>query len=470
LILTLLFGSYSCLINKTGKQSLVDLQQAQGTSAKQDSQAIIRGYADDEGNADAGYQYLLHGNIFSSGIPLRLNKYVQWAKNTKAAALAGYNKYVLNDFAVGRNDAGNLVANPGCLHCHAQRLNNELIIGLGNSYSNSQDNKTQYLKVLEATIKLIYGKDSHERRSAGASFETGYVLAPLILTEMQGPTAAHRIAEVMASHRDPKTLVFRADTSYFSIPPVVIPIDVPGLWISKKRNAFTINAMEQGNLLKHLMSPAILTLRDTAEAAKILQNMKDVWAFIKTLEPPEYPYSINPELARKGESIFVQTCSPCHGSYGMNEYYPNKLVPGKTIGTDSLMWKYYTKYPEYAEWFNKSWFATTTSPAFIKPQAGYIAPPLDGVWATAPYFHNGSVPTVEGVLNSDSRPRYWKRNFNRSEYDYQHLGWKYKILVKHGGKRSYNTDIPGYGNYGHYFGDQLSDEERKAVIEYLKTL
>jgi hypothetical protein len=34
----------------------------------------------------------------------------------------------------------------------------------------------------------------------------------------------------------------------------------------------------------------------------------------------------------------------------------------------------------------------------------------------------------------------------------------------------YNTRLPGYGNYGHYFGDALSDEQRKAVLEYLKTL
>jgi hypothetical protein len=34
----------------------------------------------------------------------------------------------------------------------------------------------------------------------------------------------------------------------------------------------------------------------------------------------------------------------------------------------------------------------------------------------------------------------------------------------------YNTTIPGYGNYGHTYGDRLSEQERKAIIEYLKTL
>ena len=134
------------------------------------------------------------------------------------------------------------------------------------------------------------------------------------------------------------------------------------------------------------------------------------------------------------------------------------------------MWKYYQRYPEYADWFNKSWFATSAFPAFIRPQPGYVAPPLDGIWITAPYFHNGSVPTLEAVLNSSLRPRYWKRNFNDQQYDYKNIGWRYKKMRSPYTKKIYNTDIPGYGNYGHYFGDGLSNAERKAVIEYLKTL
>ena len=43
-------------------------------------------------------------------------------------------------------------------------------------------------------------------------------------------------------------------------------------------------------------------------------------------------------------------------------------------------------------------------------------------------------------------------------------------LIETRGKKTYNTRIPGYGNYGHYFGDALSEGERKAVIEYLKGL
>ena len=128
------------------------------------------------------------------------------------------------------------------------------------------------------------------------------------------------------------------------------------------------------------------------------------------------------------------------------------------------------QYSDMITWFNTSWFAKGDHPAKLVPFNGYIAPPLDGVWITAPYLHNGSVPDIETVLNSKSRPKYWSRNFSKTEYDYEKLGWKYTVEEKEDGRKVYNTTLPGYGNYGHTFGDKLNEGERKAIIEYLKTL
>jgi hypothetical protein len=319
-------------------------------------------------------------------------------------------------------------------------------------------------------MKIRYGKNSDEWKTSEMTFEAARVLSQTTRTQMQGPTPAQKIAEVMASHRDPVTLEFHADTVYFSVPPIVIPEDVPALWISKKRKALAVNAMRQGNFIKHIVSTSVLTLKDTTEAKEIYKHSIDVWAYIKTLEAPKYPFAIDKDLANRGKQIFLQTCASCHGTYDRDGVYPNKLIPAGIIGTDSLMWKYFLTYTGSTDWFNKSWFATSEPKSFTKPQTGYVPPPLDGVWITAPYFHNGSVPTIEAVLDSKLRPKYWKRNFNKEEYDYEKLGWKFKTLNHPSGKKTYNTDIPGYGNYGHYFGDQLTAAERKAVIEYLKTL
>ena len=470
LLLTSLSAAWACVMQKERTKSLYHLQNTVTYIPGDDSLSIMTASATEDGNAEAGYKYLMEGNAFSSGIPVNMYKFLLKLKDSKLARLAGYNKYTLNDFVVFKNDKGRLTAIPGCLHCHAQQFNNSYVVGLGNSYSNFKGRPATYIKLIKAAMNSIYGKRSDEWKTAERAFEAMQILDGKIQTEMQGPTPAQKIAEITASHRDPVTLKFRADTEYFSVPNIVIPEDPPALWISKKRKALTVNAMRQGGVLKHIVSTSLLTLKDTSEAREIYNHSIDVWAYIKTLKPPPYPFAINKNLAEKGRKIFVQTCSYCHGTYGEKEHYPNKIIPPNIIGTDSLMWKYFIKYTGYTEWFNKSWFAALEPKSFTNPQRGYVPPPLDGVWVTAPYLHNGSVPTIKNVLNSKTRPKYWKRNFNKEEYDYEKLGWRYKTLSKPGGKKMYNTDIPGYGNYGHTFGDHLTDAERKAVIEYLKTI
>jgi hypothetical protein len=143
---------------------------------------------------------------------------------------------------------------------------------------------------------------------------------------------------------------------------------------------------------------------------------------------------------------------------------------------------------------------------------GYVAQSLHGVWATAPYFHNGSVPTVWDVLSPSDRPTIWRRqqvppseaamgyrgydtNLTRA-YDYVKLGWKYETFdcdpsrtaaynmtcqvgqdetVAPGpnavdDRTIYNTNDYSKGNRGHEYTKVLTDDERRALIEYLRTL
>ena len=111
---------------------------------------------------------------------------------------------------------------------------------------------------------------------------------------------------------------------------------------------------------------------------------------------------------------------------------------------------------------------------------GYQAPPLDGIWATAPYLHNGSVPTIYHVLKSGERPRIFTRSFRGDalEYDQRGVGLKFRTLANAPDpslpaidrRKVYDSTQPGRGNSGHTFGDRLTEEQRMAVIEYLKTL
>jgi hypothetical protein len=74
-------------------------------------------------------------------------------------------------------------------------------------------------------------------------------------------------------------------------------------------------------------------------------------------------------------------------------------------------------------------------------------------------------------LNSAQRPAKWSRTFdNKADFDPVKMGIKYTVQTTKVDVKTYDTSQFGYGNGGHYFGDALSNDERKAVIEYLKTL
>jgi mono/diheme cytochrome c family protein len=290
-----------------------------------------------------------------------------------------------------------------------------------------------------------------------------------LFTQSVGPNPADRLAALLAAHRDAATLKW-SDKSSVEVPVEVIPSDVPAWWLLKKKNAMFYNGFGRGDFGKFLMGSTLLTIRDTIHAKEVDSHMPDVLAFIYSIEPPKYPFAIDEQLAADGREIFEATCSRCHGTYGKDGKYPNLLIPESMIGTDSFLNRSNYQYSDLIDWYNRSWFSKGEYPAKLSPFNGYIAPPLDGVWITAPYFHNGSVPTIEAVLNSKLRPTYWTRSFDSTNYDYKKLGWQFQSLSAAGNKYIYNTTLAGYGNYGHYFGDQLTDEQRRAVIEYLKTL
>lgn len=95
----------------------------------------------------------------------------------------------------------------------------------------------------------------------------------------------------------------------------------------------------------------------------------------------------------------------------------------------------------------------------------YKARPLNGIWAAAPYLHNGSVPSLYALLLPPAeRPARFA--VGRWEYDPKHVGYASDGQVPF----VLDTSLPGNGNGGHVYGTTLPDEDRWALVEYLKTL
>jgi mono/diheme cytochrome c family protein len=253
--------------------------------------------------------------------------------------------------------------------------------------------------------------------------------------------------------------------------------DVPAWWLlKKKKTMYHVGATDTRSvrsLMQFMMHP--LTLPN--EFHKAEPAFRDVQQYLLSLEPPKYPFPVDEAKARRGELVFKDRCARCHGTYGDDWTYPNKIIPLDEIGTDRR--RHENIGPKFGEAYNASWFAKEDSGKPIRKTAGYQAPPLDGIWATAPYFHNGSVPTLFDVLNSKTRPKVFTRSYRTGEEDYdtERVGWKVRGVPPPDPKlpaierrKVYDTTQPGRGNAGHTYGDDLTDEDRWAVIEYLKTL
>jgi mono/diheme cytochrome c family protein len=421
------------------------------------------------GDAIKGYDYLVNGDYIKSGVPYGYFMLLNGKDNDNVLNRPGKNANVGPGFTVVNASNGVEIVAPNCLQCHGDNFEGQFILGLGNTtidFSNVSSANNFKNNAALKVMQTISPKQYDAAYSMIRSFNTVY---PLMETEVRGVNAADRLATLLVAHRNPITLQW-TDTPILQIPKEVIPTDVPAWWMLKKKNAMFYNGFGRGDFAQFMMLSNILTTSDTTEARSVSKHFGDVLAYIKSIEPPKYPEQIDETLASEGETIFINNCSGCHGTYGREETYPNLLIPMSVIQTDSMLVKANHQNPQFIDWFNKSWFAKGNNPAQLVPANGYVAPPLDGVWITAPYLHNGSVPTVEAVLNSKVRPTYWERNFNDPQYDYQKLGWVHEEKTKPIPKKTYNTKLPGYGNHGHTFGDHLSDKERKAVIEYLKTL
>ena len=421
------------------------------------------------GDPQTGYDYLVNGDYVGSGIPIQIFKTVYGDAPDNPLGRTGDNATIRYDFTAVDAPNGARVVAANCLQCHAQPLNGELIVGLGNSLSDFTEDQSELVPALDLAVQFIHGKPSTEWDAYAPFRRALLATGPHLKTPVAGVNPADQLASVLAAHRNPENLVWR-ETPGLDIAPAVVPTDVPAWWLLKKKNAMFYAAVGRGDFARIMMASSLLTLTDSAEARAVDNQFADVLSYILSLEAPTYPQAIDQTLADQGAALFAESCQACHGTYGPESEYPNLLVSLERVGTDSLLAESYYSGEDFLNWYNQSWFAKGSNNAKLQAGDGYIAPPLDGVWATAPYLHNGSVPTLEDLLNSSQRPIYWRRSFDDSDYDFEKVGWKYTTESSQTDKFTYDTSLPGYGNSGHTFADGFTDQERKAIIEYLKTL
>lgn len=239
-----------------------------------------------------------------------------------------------------------------------------------------------------------------------------------------------------------------------------------------------------------------------------------------TLNAPEWPDQllgkIDMKKAKMGRELFMQNCASCHAPKPILGSNPNKpdlavvTVPVSIIGTDpneaegfaskkydaskllgegtppisgaeglALVTSEMAKYAFNELGWTEEQIAVAHGddrPNLVRGIAAYKARPLDGIWSTPPYLHNGSVPNLYELLSppSERSVTFWLGTY---EYDPVKVGYESKEGPK---SFLFDTRLSGNLNSGHAFtndpnvagviGREFTPEERFQIIEYLKVM
>lgn len=351
---------------------------------------------------------------------------------------------------------GNLVTN--CFSCHGGKVAGVTIPGAGNTHVDLTTLATDVNKLRA----LDSGKDPSQVKDMLAPFQTP-------LSFHRGFTNAVIFAPVFSALREPKLAA-----EYNAHPELLLHHDMnpPPWWNFKKKKMIYTDAFAP-KTPRQLMPFAMSPLFSDEKFHSFEPNFVHIYQYIEELPSPKYPGQIDASLASRGKELFEKTCAECHGTYGAGGEFPNVVVPIDEIGTDRRRFQAISR--ERREAANKHWLQYDGEYPIEVESVGYLAQPLDGVWASAPYFHNGAAPTLWAVMNPTKRPKVWKRT--EDGYDHKKVGLEVKEfdavpenLSSRERRMYYDTSHVGNGAGGHTFPDVLNDDEKMAVIEYLKTL
>jgi mono/diheme cytochrome c family protein len=216
-------------------------------------------------------------------------------------------------------------------------------------------------------------------------------------------------------------------------------------------------------------------------AERSIPEAERVMAFLASAPPPPFPGAIDTALAGRGRLLFDSRCAACHGRYADGPppcrplSFPNRLVLQAEMNTDAARWQAIDT--PLAARLEAGTFGRHVD---VAGTGGYVAAILSGLWATAPYLHNGSVPTLWHLMHPADRPVRFEQGGHA--LDYERVGiagvrgadgvYRYPPgFAPWCAPEIYDTRAPGLSNRGHEREfEALSEEEKRALIEFLKCL
>ena len=240
-------------------------------------------------------------------------------------------------------------------------------------------------------------------------------------------------------------------------------VDLPQIWNQRPRENLWLHWDGNNNNLEERNYAAAMAVGATPKSV-IPASFKEVTDFLLDLQPPRYPFPIDPAKAARGKTLYHRECASCH-AFGAPEN--GQVTSIEVIGTDRHRLDSFTQ--QLVDKFHSVNFGPPFKFDAYRKTNGYSNVPLDGCWARAPYLHNGSVPTLWDLLQpADKRPTVFFTGYD--VYDPKNVGF---ITSGPDAERSgfqYEVCMPGNSNVGHTYGTNLKDNEKWDLIEYMKTL
>jgi len=293
--------------------------------------------------------------------------------------------------------------------------------------------------------------------------------------------------------------------------PANSPVRFPSIWELSGRKWLhwdaNTNSVLERNIGQALGLGALAT--PDGHSTVLPRNLHRLEEVVRKLKAPAWPAAfpaIDKEKAKSGQKVYEKYCARCHdkgeGEHKGkdNEFTGFRVYTLEQVKTDPQRAENFaTPLSDGSEFVKalaaklraikkQSYLDHKITPAEQKEYdlpderirwvatKGYVARPLRGIWASAPYLHNGSVPTLDDLLRpEDDRPVVFP--VGPTEYDPVKVGVVSSFRDVPKGQRGrmgiYDTRVKGNTNRGHSgkaFGTELSDEDRKALLEYLKSL
>lgn len=419
-------------------------------------------------------------------------------------------------FGLIQNDQG-IGFSFSCATCHSANLFGKTVLGMTNRFPKANEffikAKNASEMVQPGFFKLYTGATAGETemiKSFKKNMRSVGLKQPLAL----GLDTSLAQVSLSLNHRNPDAYASFSDKFALNPRPDVIldhqPADSkPAVWwnVKYKNRWLSDGSVVSGNpIFTNILWNEIGRGTDLVSLEAWLQEnapvIQEITTAVFSSEAPRFtdffPASkIDISLAKQGEQIFNKTCARCHGHYDKAWGLPNaeQLSPEEQLRTTVVRYKSQTPVEEVGtdpyryrgmkslEQLNNLAISKKNG-ILIRAQEGYVPPPLVGIWARWPYFHNNSVPSLCAVLTAgQERPRFYYSGeaLNpATDFDADCNGYPLGAATPAAWKTSehlYDTRKAGMGNQGHDEDiflengrELLLPEQKRALIQFLQTL